>query len=156
ESIAAAIRRAERVNPELGAVALADYDRAKARAGKPLSGAFAGVPTFIKDMIDVAGLPIRWGTEALQHAKPKRKDCGMTKQIIGMGMVPLGLSTMPEFGLTHSSESSYVPPTRNPWNLDHGTGGSSSGAGALVAAGVVPIAHGCDGGGSVRIPANCC
>ena len=71
-------------------------------------------------------------------------------------MVSLGKSTLPEFGLTATTESLATGSTHNPWNLDYSTGGSSGGAAALVAAGVVPLAHGNDGGGSIRIPAACC
>ena len=156
EVVTAAIRRAERLEPNLNAIVTADFDRALACARQNPAGAFGGVPTFIKDMIDVAGLPTRWGSEGLHAAPPAQKTGGIAAQIADMGMISLGKSSMPEFGLTHSAEFSNSSATHNPWNLDRGPGGSSSGAGAMVAAGVVPIAHGCDGGGSVRLPAACC
>lgn len=156
EAVAAAIRRATQLEPAINAVATADFERALERARRSPAGAFSGVPTFIKDMIDVAGLPTQWGCEGLLNARPASTTGGIARQVEDMGLISLGKSSMPEFGLTHSSEFAYGSPTRNPWNLDHGTGGSSSGAGALVAAGVAPIAHGCDGGGSVRLPAACC
>lgn len=156
EAVSAAIRRAERLEPHLNAIVVADFERALENARRKPAGPFGGVPTFIKDMIDVAGLPTRWGSEGLRNAPPAKKTGGIAAQIADMGMISLGKSTMPEFGLTHSAEFSNDSATYNPWNLGHGPGGSSSGAGAMVVAGVVPMAHGCDGGGSVRLPAACC
>ena len=114
------------------------------------------MPTFIKDMIDVAGLATRQGSQALEGARPARRSAAVAQQMFDMGMLCLGKTTLPEFGLTPSTEFPHVEPTRNPWNLAHTAGGSSGGAAALVAAGVVPIAHAADGGGSIRIPAACC
>jgi amidase len=155
EVVRAAIERAKAVDPEIRAVACEDYDRALGRAHWAGTGPFAGVPTFIKDMTDVAGLPTRNGSAAFARAAPARKTFGIAAQMFDMGMVCLGKSTLPEFGFTPSTEFPDTDPTRNPWNLDRSIGGSSGGAGALVAAGVVPIAHGQDGGGSIRLPAAC-
>lgn len=156
EVVTAAIARAERLEPELNAIVTADFERARQLAVRWSAGAFAGVPTFIKDLIDVAGLPTRMGCEGLSEAGPKAKSSPIAQQFLDMGMICLGKSQMPEFGLTSSAEFPTWKPTRNPWNLDHSTGGSSSGAAALVAAGIVPIAHTADGGGSTRLPAACC
>jgi len=156
EAIEAAIARAQAVEPSIGAVAAEDFDRARAAARQSRDGAFAGVPTFIKDMTDVAGLPTRFGSEALEQAAPAKKTHKLAQQLFDMGTINLGKSTMPEFGFTPSTEFPNGTATRNPWNLDHSAGGSSGGAAALVAAGVVPIANAADGGGSIRIPAAAC
>lgn len=156
EVTAAAIARARRLDPAIRAVACEDYERAqRVAASARTDGPFAGVPTFIKDMTDVAGLPTRNGSAAFANAAPAAKTFGIAQQMFDMGMVGLGKSTLPEFGFTPSTEFPDDDPTRNPWNTSRSAGGSSGGAGALVASGVVPIAHGQDGGGSVRIPAAC-
>ena len=155
EVVVAAIARARAVDPRIGAVACEDYERAVGRARRAGAGAFAGVPTFIKDMTDVAGLPTRNGSDAFANAGPATTTSGIAQQMFDMGMVGLGKSTLPEFGFTPSTEFPDGAPTRNPWNLDRSAGGSSGGAAALVASGVVPIAHGQDGGGSIRLPAAC-
>jgi amidase len=157
EAVSAAIARAERVDPVLAAVVTPDFERALERAAGGVSGPFGGVPTFIKDNEDVKGLPTRQGTAALATAPPATRTAPVAGQILDMGLVCLGKSSLPEFGFTPSAEfPDGTPPTRNPWNPDHTAGGSSSGSAALVAAGVVPVAHGVDGGGSIRIPAACC
>jgi amidase len=162
EVVAAAVERAKAVNPDLNAVACEDYDRAleaAQRAGtngtSGMSGTFAAVPTFIKDGTAVAGLPTRQGSAALEHAGPAKATDGIAQQIFDMGAIGLGKSTLPEFGFTASTEFPDGTATHNAWNLGRSPGGSSGGAGALVASGVVPIAHGQDGGGSIRIPAAC-
>lgn len=154
----AAIRRARDTDERLRAIECDDFDGALARAvASPRSrGPFAGVPTFIKDMIDMAGLPTRYGSEAFEAAPPAPKHDPLVAQFVDMGMVLLGKSTMPELGFIPSTEFPQRAPTRNPWNTERTAGGSSGGAAALVAAGVVPIAHTADGGGSTRIPAACC
>lgn len=156
EIVEGAIARARAVDPFLHAVAAEDYERARAASNGAADGPFTGVPTFIKDMVDVAGMTTRWGTQALDGVRPATKTTGIAQQMFDMGMVCLGKTTLPEFGLTPTTEFPHGEPTRNPWNLDHTAGGSSGGAAALVAAGVVPIAHAADGGGSIRIPAACC
>ena len=162
EVVRSAIERAKAVNPELNAVACEDYDRALAaaqRAGSNgtsgMSGTFACVPTFIKDGTAVAGLPTRQGSAAFDRAGPAKATDGIAQQLFDMGAIGLGKSTLPEFGFTASTEFPDGTATHNAWNLSWSPGGSSGGAGALVAAGVVPIAHGQDGGGSIRIPAAC-
>ena len=155
EVVVAAVARARAVDPQIGAVACEDYERAVATARRAGTGVFAGVPTFIKDMTDVAGLPTRNGSAAFANARPATTTFGIAQQMFDMGMVGLGKSTLPEFGFTPSTEFPDGDPTRNPWNLDRSAGGSSGGAAALVASGVVPIAHGQDGGGSIRLPAAC-
>ena len=152
----AAIARAERVNPQLNAIVTESFDsarlNAKTHSGR---GVFAGVPTFIKDNTDVKGLPTLFGSRAVPN-KLANKNGKLTDQMLSTGLTILGKSTLPEFGITPVTESVLQGATRNPWNINHTSGGSSGGAAALVAAGVVPIAHGNDGGGSIRIPAACC
>jgi amidase len=161
EVVDSAIARAERLDPLLGAVVLADYERARRTAAAqgaagPGDVPFPGVPMFVKDNADVAGLPTRHGSDALAGAPPAGRTEDLVQQMFDMGMVSLGKSTLPEFGFAPSCERTDGTATHNPWNLDRSAGGSSSGSAALVAAGVVPLAHGVDGGGSIRIPAACC
>ncbi len=151
----AAIERAEAWEPRIAAIAHRDYEEALRRARDPGPGVFAGVPTFVKDLEDLAGTPTRFGSAATADAR-KTATAASVLQFLGTGAVALGKSTTAEFGLTCTVEPTSAEPTRNPLALDHTTGGSSGGAAALVAAGVVPIAHGGDGGGSIRIPAAFC
>ena len=156
EVIAASIARAQKVNPLINAIVTDNFDVGLETADKINSGFFQGVPTFIKDMTLVEGLPSYFGSEAFTNAKPSKKTDAIAKQIFDQGFVNLGMSSLPEFGFTCTTEFANQDPTRNPWNLNHSTGGSSGGSAALVAAGVVPIAHTADGGGSTRIPAAAC
>lgn len=148
EILAAAMERARLAHGELNAVA------AWARSPVVGTGPFAGLPTFVKDNESVAGLPERQGSRAVSPV-PRSESSEFVVHLERLGFTVLGTSTMPEFGLTATTEPLLGGPTRNPWNPAHSTGGSSGGAAALVAAGVVPIAHGNDGGGSIRIPASC-
>jgi amidase len=153
EVVEAAIARAEKV-ASLGAVAYAAYDRARAAAAQPHDGFFAGVPTFVKDHTDVAGMPSQHGSGAFV-AEPAVADGGYADTFFRLGVITLGKSQLSEFGISASAEGPGRT-VRNPWNPAYSSGASSSGAAALVAAGVVPIAHANDGGGSIRIPAAAC
>ena len=160
EVVEAAVARAEKVQPTLRPVQHTAYDEARreaARLDREGLGpeAFAGVPTFMNDNVDVEGMPTNFGSIAYA-AKPARHDGAVMKQWRGLGTVTLGKSLLPEFGLTASTEFLTEEPTRNPWHVGHSAGASSGGAAALVAAGVVPLAHANDGGGSIRIPAAFC
>ncbi|MFZ5724013.1 MAG: amidase [Pseudomonadota bacterium] len=155
EAARAAIARAAQVNPVLNAIELADFDAALRAADAPRSGVFAGVPTFVKDNTDLAGLPTRHGSRAVNPGKAK-KHGAFAQQFLAQGFNVLGKSSLPEFGFNASTEFAGEHPTRNPWNPDYSSGASSGGSAALVAAGVVPVAHANDGGGSIRIPAACC
>ena len=155
EAAEAAIARAEKVDPALNAFVVRDFERGLHQADEPPAGPLSGVPTVVKDNTDVAGLPTRQGSEAIP-ARDAPADADFTTQMRGTGLVVLGKSTMPEFGFNASTEFANLPPTRNPWNTDYSSGASSGGSAALVAAGVVPIAHANDGGGSIRIPAAAC
>jgi amidase len=158
EVVAAAIARARSVEPTINAIVCERFDDALTDADHPNTGFFSGIPIFFKDMVDVAGMPTHNGSAAFEKTKIKTRNDPIVEQILAQGFVNLGKSAMPEFGFTCSTEfpRAYRPDTTNPWNSDHSAGGSSGGAGALVAAGVVPIAHSADGGGSTRIPAACC
>lgn len=124
-------------------------------SSSPLAKPFLGVPSFIKDNTDVKGLPTRYGSRAIP-ANAKTKDAHWTSLFKSTGLGVIGKSRTPEFGLTATTEFSQDTACLNPWDIRHSTGGSSGGSAALVAAGVVPIAHANDGGGSIRIPAACC
>jgi amidase len=151
----AAIARADALNPELNALVVTDFERALAHAAAPGDGAFAGVPTVVKDNENVFGLPTRSGSLATP-AEPAEADSPFVSQFRSTGVVVIGKSTLPAFGFNASTEFDDAPPTRNPWNLAFSCGASSGGSAALVASGVLPIAHANDGGGSIRIPAAAC
>lgn len=157
EVVEASIARAQKVNPEINAIVTELYDKARKEADVAKDGPFAGVPMFFKDMLNVKGVPVHHGSSAYSSTpKAATFTDPIVKQIYAQGFVNLGMSTMPEFGFTASTEFADKAPTRNPWNTDHSAGGSSGGSAALVSAGVVPIAHAADGGGSIRIPAGAC
>ena len=155
EVVNAAIDRAEAVNPEINAIVTPYYNAARERAAEKEAAPWFGVPTFVKDLNHVTGQRTTYGSRALAETiAPAQSD--FINAFLGAGLISLGKSASPEFGLNATTETSLSGATRNPWNLDHSTGGSSGGAAALVAAGVVPVAHASDGGGSIRIPAACC
>jgi amidase len=151
------ISRAEKLNPKLNAIVFKDFERARTIAkNKAAHGVFAGVPFLLKDIFALAeGMPTRQGTRFLP-AVPSDHDSLLTARFKAAGLIALGKTNVPEFGLVPTTESRLYGPARNPWNLAHSTGGSSGGSAAAVAAGIVPLAHANDGGGSIRIPASCC
>ena len=119
-------------------------------------GPLGGVPFLIKDFGPMAkGVPFFCGSRGVPGIRPDH-DSDLMTRVRAAGLVTLGLTTAPEFGVSFSTEPRRTGPTRNPWDLERGVGGSSGGSAALVAAGAVPIAHGSDGAGSLRIPASCC
>lgn len=152
EVVDAAIARTEQVAPELNAVAHVAYDRARAEARDPRGGYFAGVPTFVKDNCDVAGLPTQQGCDAFR-ARTAPADGDFARMFLATGLVPLGKTQLSEFGFSPSAEHPRLGAVRSPWDTAYTAGASSAGSAALVAAGAVPIAHANDGGGSIRIPA---
>lgn len=154
EAVEAAIDRAKRIDKKLNAIVTATFNEAR-KAAEQASGPWAGVPTFVKDLDDVTGVRTAFGSRAFPGYKGEEQT-PLINAFLGMGVVSLGKSATPEFGLSATTEPISSGKTRNPWNTDHSTGGSSGGAAALVASGVVPIAHASDGGGSIRIPASCC
>jgi len=154
EVVEAAIERAERIDQKINAIVFKTFDAAR-EAASSASGLWAGVPTFIKDLDDVTGVPTAFGSRAFPGYKGTEQT-PLINAYLKLGVVSLGKSATPEFGLSATTEPLSSGKTRNPWNLNHSTGGSSGGAAALVASGVVPVAHASDGGGSIRIPASCC
>jgi amidase len=156
--VEAAIERAEALNPHLNALAYRAFDEARAATARADSGYcrgfFEGVPTLIKDNIDVAGQPTMSGTDAWRP-RPASADSAVTRVVLDTGLISLGKTQLSEFGFSAAAEHPRLGAVRNPWNTEHTAGASSSGSGAFVAAGVVPIAHANDGGGSIRIPAAC-
>lgn len=152
----AAIARAQLVGGRLNAIEVESFAAAVRETELPAKpGIFAGVPTFVKDNSDLEGFPTRSGSRAFTPDVAKEHG-KYTAQYLSQGFTVLGKSSMPEFGFNASTEFEADHPTRNPWNTDYSPGGSSGGSAALVAAGVVPIAHANDGGGSIRVPAACC
>jgi len=155
EVIEAAIARTEAVDPALNGLAYAAFQQARATtSATPATGSFSGVPTFLKDNVDVVGQPTMRGTDAWTP-RDAVADGEFTRLYLATGPTSLGKTQMSEFGFSASAEHPRLGPVRNPWNTDYTAGASSSGSAAFVAAGVVPIAHANDGGGSIRIPASC-
>ncbi|MFC3711822.1 amidase [Sphingoaurantiacus capsulatus] len=151
--VEAAIARLERANPQINAVAYPNYDKARKAAAAGVTGPLGGVPTLIKDITPEAGLPYTSGSRAFAKRVPTETSPYLLA-LERSGAISIGRSTTPEFGLTATTEPLLTGATRNPWHLGHSAGGSSGGSGAAVAAGVVPVAHATDGGGSIRIPAS--
>ncbi|MBH1998506.1 MAG: amidase [Sphingomonadaceae bacterium] len=157
ELLEGAIGRAETLNPRFNFIAQKHYDYGRAAIARGLpQGPFSGVPWLLKDLNTyVAGLPTENGSRFFKGYKPEVTS-ELVKRIEKAGFVIFGKTTVPELGLTGTTENKLTGDTRNPWNPAHITGGSSGGAAAAVAAGVLPAAHATDGGGSIRIPASCC
>lgn len=155
EAIEAAIQRSEKVDPDLNAIVMKLYDDARQYDRLNSQGAFYGVPTYFKDTDNIKGYPTQMGTGAF-NAKKAKRNSRFVNQFLSTGVSYLGKTTLPEFGLLCSTENEKWAVTRNPWNTDYTSGGSSSGSAALVASGAVPIASGNDGAGSIRIPAAIC
>ena len=157
ELVEAAIERVERHNPSLNAVVYKGYEDARKAALGPLpDGPFKGVPFLIKDLgMPVAGWPRSSGSRFAQHMVDQ-EDGGLTRRYREAGVIPLGKTNTPEYGITGTTEGALLGPCRNPWNPAHISGGSSGGSASAVAAGIVPMAHASDGLGSIRIPAACC
>ncbi|TPM51751.1 amidase [Mesorhizobium sp. B2-2-3] len=155
ELVDAAIARAEASRPEINATAETLYDAARSRAkGIDRSLPLAGVPFAIKDLgIAIKGVPSHGGSRI--PAWVPEVSSVLTERYLAAGLIPIVTSTSPEHGLRLMTESKAFGITRNPWNTGHTSGGSSGGAAALVAAGVVPVAHASDGGGSIRVPSAC-
>lgn len=157
ELVEAAIARIERFNPRLNAVVTTVYEEARRAAALPLpNGPFAGVPFLLKDSIAaLAGVRMTSGSRLLQEQVPVH-DSELAARLKRAGLIVLGKTNMSEFGLLPTTESLLFGPSRNPWDAGRTPGGSSGGAAAAVAAAMVAMAHGGDGGGSIRIPASCC
>ena len=160
ELLDAAVERIERDDDAINAVVLRWFDRARDDAASTQlpDGPFRGVPFLLKNLFaSMAGTPLTNGNKALAAVRPVSTiDTTLVSRYRAAGLVIAGRTNSPELGSLPVTEPEAYGPTRNPWNLDHTPGGSSGGAAAAVAAGMVPIAHASDGGGSIRIPASCC
>ncbi len=158
EVLDAALSRLHAVNPKLNAVIdiLEDDARAAIKAGLP-KGPLRGVPFLIKDIgVAVKGTPTAAGSGLLKGGPPAPEDSALVAAYRRAGLIIFGKTNTPEFGMAATTEPVAFGITRNPWNPDRTCGGSSGGAASAVAAGVLPAAHGSDGGGSIRIPSSCC
>jgi amidase len=157
ELVEAAIVRLEQLDPTLNALVVRDFDRARQIAAAPMKGGpFAGVPFLLKDLgANQAGLPQYEGNRVLRELDQRAEaDDELGARFRRAGLITLGKTNVPEFGPHPTTQPSAFGPARNPWDLDRTPGGSSGGSAAAVAAGLVPIAHANDGGGSIRIPAS--
>ncbi|MBI4999069.1 MAG: amidase [Rhodocyclales bacterium] len=151
-----AIGRVEERNPPLNAVIRPMFDSARAAAARPGQGPFAGVPFLIKDLVaSCAGVPTSCGGRLMRDF-PMPVDSELVRRYRAAGLLPIGKTNTPEFGLAPYTEPEAFGPTLNPWDRGRTPGGSSGGTAAAVAARMVPCGHGGDGGGSIRIPASCC
>ena len=159
----AALARIERLNPKLNAylTVTADHARELARAaearlmrGQP-RGPLDGIPYSIKDLEPTAGIRTTYGSKFFEHNVPT-EDGAVASRLRGSGGVLLGKTNTPHFGYKDMCDNLIGPPCKNPWNLARTSGASSGGAGAAVAAGLGPLAHGSDGSGSIRIPSALC
>lgn len=157
ELVVTAIERIEALNPQINAVVHRMYDEGLAAAESPTTeGPFGGVPFLLKDLLSLyAGAPTRNGSRIYQNFIAPI-DSELVRRYKRAGVLILGKTNTPEFGLTPFTEPELFGPTRNPWDVTRTSGGSSGGAAAAVASGMVPMAGGGDGGGSIRIPASCC
>ncbi|GAA1803290.1 amidase [Agromyces neolithicus] len=154
------LARIERLNLQVGALTTVTPEAALERAARvereiPMARPLWGLPIADKDLLRRAGVPSRFGSRAFTDFVPDDSD-ELVRDVDAAGAVSLGKSSTPEFGLPSYTEGLAGPPARNPWNLSLGAGGSSGGAAAAVAAGMLPFAPGSDGGGSIRIPAASC
>jgi amidase len=157
------LERVTRLGPLVGAFVTLTPDLARRHADAADSAlaqggdspSLLGVPCPVKDLTDVAGVPTSMGSAAVA-AEPATADAGVVTRLRDAGTVMIGKTTTPELGLPCYTEPDIAAPARSPWDVTRSAGGSSGGAAAAVAAGIVPIAHGSDGGGSIRIPASAC
>jgi amidase len=152
-----AISRAEAVNPTINAIIEPLYDLARSQAQQlQATGPFAGVPFLLKDLgVEIGGQPLRCGSRSLRgYTSPL--DSALVERFRSAGLLFVGKTNTPEFGLTPYTEPQLFGPTRNPWNPAYTAGGSSGGSAAGIAAGITPLGTASDGGGSIRIPASNC
>ena len=159
ELVDAAIGRVERTNPAINAVIHERFEQARAEAAGDLpDGPLRGVPIVVKDLDgSLAGEPVHLGNRLLKELGHRVGESNfLFEKLQAAGVVVIGKTNTPEFGLLPTTEPDAYGPTHNPWSLDHSAGGSSGGSAAAVATGMVPVGHAGDGGGSIRIPAAHC
>jgi amidase len=155
ELVDEAIKRIEAANPKVNAVIWTDFERARERARGDLPpGLFQGVPYLLKDLALHQGSVCTFGSVFFRDFEPTLTSAAV-ERMLSSGLISLGRTNSPEFGLLPTTEPILHGATNNPWNLEHSVGGSSGGAAAAVASGMLPVAHATDGGGSIRIPASC-
>ena len=156
ELVEAAISRIDALDPTLNALVFRDFDRAREAAAGQVAGPLAGVPFLLKDLgANQTGLPQYQGNRVLRELDRRAEaDDALGARFRAAGLITLGKTNVPEFGPHPTTQPDAFGPAHNPWALDHTPGGSSGGSAAAVAAGVVPVAHANDGGGSIRIPAS--
>lgn len=156
EVLEQAITRADAVNPKINAIVYFMREEARKVARSPQPGTFYGVPFLLKDVYAAyRGFPMSHGSRLLKDFVPDWND-DVTARYVQAGLVVFGKTNTSEFGILPTTEPDVFEPARNPWDPGRTPGGSSGGAAAAVSSGIVPIAHGSDGGGSIRIPASCC
>jgi len=157
ELVEAALVRIDRFDPELNAVTWRDDDHARALADRVSAGGpLSAVPYLLKDGMDYPGMPSFCGSRARARSAPVSVGSAYTERLDAAGLLPVGKSNAPEFGLLPTTEPILHGAALNPWNPLFSPGGSSGGAAVAVASGMVPVAHAADGAGSIRIPASCC
>ncbi len=154
--VEAAILRIEAIDGSLNSVSIRAFDLARGKVcSAGITEPMAAVPYLLKASLEYPGLPAEAGSRA-KRGEIAQRAFPMVQALEAAGLIPVGMSTMPEFGLNATGEALLYGPTRNPWDVSRSSGGSSSGAGAAVAAGLVPFATASDAGGSIRIPASNC
>jgi amidase len=157
ELVETAIERIEELNPTLNAVVTPMYEQALSAANSPtIDGPFAGVPFLLKDLLAAyAGVKMTLGSTLFRDFVPDH-DSELVARLKRAGLIIVGKTNTPELGILPTTEPRLFGPSRNPWDTSRTTGGSNGGSAAAVAAGIVPMAHANDGGGSIRITASCC
>lgn len=164
EIVAHALERIEALDPELGAFVVVDGERAMADAGVidewvasgEQVGSLAGIPIGVKDIEDAAGFVTTYGSGVHAGDPPAAEDSVLVAKLRAAGCIVVGKTNTPEHGFKGVTDNPTFGPTRNPWNTAHSPGGSSGGSATAIASGMVPLATGTDGGGSIRIPAALC
>ncbi len=159
-----ALERIAALNPVLNAFVAVDGDRARAAAAAMDEtiaagidvGPLAGLPIGVKDLEDAAGFVTSHGSKALGDLPPATRDSALVARLVAAGCIVMGKTNTPELGWKADTDNTRFGRTANPWNVDHSPGGSSGGSAAAIASGMVPLATGSDGGGSIRIPSACC
>lgn len=164
ELVEHALSRIDALNPTINAFVAVDGARARAAAAVVDArvaagedpGPLAGIPLAVKDLEDAAGFVTTHGSVAYAQRPPAARDSALVARLVAAGCVVVGKTNTPELGWKADTDNALFGPTRNPWNVDHTPGGSSGGSAAAIASGMVPLATGSDGGGSLRIPSSCC